>query len=77
MPLSGDMPLQNWGGTILPTEPGRMVVPRSVDEVVAAVQFAATAGKTVRCIGHGFSWLPVFFDAVRPWLHVQSLGNLY
>lgn len=50
--------------SLLPTAPGRILAPSSVEEVVTAVKTAAASGSELRCIGHGNSWTPIFFDAV-------------
>ncbi|BDA44303.1 probable D-arabinono-1,4-lactone oxidase at N-terminal half [Coccomyxa sp. Obi] len=53
---------QNTMQTLLPTAPGHILAPSSVEEVVTAVKTAAASGSELRCIGHGNSWTPIFFD---------------
>ena len=72
----GRSALQNTEQSVLPTAPGRVLVPSTVQEVVSAVKAAAEAGGNVRCIGHGNSWMPIFFDAVRFPL-IQASEMLY
>lgn len=57
--------MQNIEQSIPPAAPGKVVIPRTVGEVVEAVRAAKTAGVKLRCIGHGDTWTPVFFDPVR------------
>ena len=55
--------------------PGRVIIPSTVDDVVRAAGAARAAGVKLRCIAHGDTWTPVFFDEVlsvpfqivRPW----------
>jgi hypothetical protein len=48
------------------------VVPSTQDEVVAAVKAAAAQpGGNLRCIGHGNTWTPAFFDEV--WQSTQRV----
>ena len=44
--------------------PGRVIIPSMVEDVVRAVGAARAAGVTLRCISHGDTWMPVFFDEV-------------
>ena len=44
--------------------PGRVIIPSTVDDVVRAVGAARAAGVKLRCIAHGDTWTPVFFDEV-------------
>ena len=44
--------------------PGRVIIPSMVEDVVRAVGAARAAGVKLRCIAHGDTWLPVFFDEV-------------
>ena len=56
--------VQNVEQSIPPAEPGKVVVPSTIEEVVSAVSAARAAGAKLRCISHGHTWTPVFFDAV-------------
>lgn len=53
---------QNWGASLPPARPGRVLVPRTPGEVVDAVVAAAAAGRRVRAVGKGHTWTPMFFD---------------
>ncbi len=66
------MPAQNTEQSLLPTAPGRILAPSTVGQVVSAVKAAAASGENVRCIGHGNSWTPVFFDAVSTALFAKK-----
>ena len=44
--------------------PGRVIIPSTVDDVVKAVGATRAAGLKLRCIAHGDTWTPVFFDEV-------------
>lgn len=66
---------QNTEQSVVATEPGRVIVPSTVEEVVAAVKAAAALGANIRCIGHGNSWTPIFFDAVRCCLNPASSAS--
>ena len=44
--------------------PGQVIIPSTVDDVVRAVGAARAAGVQLRCIAHGDTWTPVFFDEV-------------
>lgn len=57
--------VQNVEQSIPPAEPGKVMVPNTVEEVIAAVGAARTAGAKLRCISHGHTWTPVFFDPVN------------
>ncbi len=57
--------LQNVEQSIPPAEPGKVMVPSTVEEVVSAVSAARAAGANLRCISHGHTWTPVFFDPVH------------
>lgn len=48
----------NWAGTVA-ARPARVHLPRSVDDVVAAVRSAAAAGATLRPRGSGHSFTPL------------------
>jgi hypothetical protein len=56
--------VQNVEQSIPPAEPGKVMVPSTVEEVIAAVGAARAAGAKLRCISHGHTWTPVFFDPV-------------
>ena len=57
---------QNVEESIPVTAPGKILVPSTVEEVVAAVKAAAALpAANIRCIAHGASWTNVFFDKVR------------
>lgn len=55
---------QNVEQSIPPAEPGKVMVPSTFEEVLAAVGAARAAGAKLRCISHGHTWTPVFFDPV-------------
>ena len=57
---------QNVEQSVPVTAPGKVVVPSTVEEVVAIVKAAAAVpGANIRCIAHGSSWTSVFFDEAR------------
>lgn len=57
---------QNWGRSVAPQRiQGADKYPRTTAEVVALVQDAAKQGRRVRCIGHGHTWTPAFFDGAN------------
>ena len=66
--------VQNTEQSLLPTTPGNILVPSTVEDVVSAVKTAAASGGNLRCIGHGNSWTPIFFDAVQVPTSVFSLS---
>ena len=53
---------QNWGASLPPARPGRVLVPQTPEEVAHAVVAAAAAGRRVRAVGKGHTWTPMFFD---------------
>ena len=53
---------QNWGASLPPARPGRVLVPQTPEDVAHAVVVAAAAGRRVRAVGKGHTWTPVFFD---------------
>ena len=60
--------------SVPPTAPGKIVVPSTEEEVVAAIKAAAAQpGGNLRCIGHGNTWTPAFFDEVWPILRMHHL----
>ncbi len=71
---------QNVEQSIPPVEPGRVLVPSTVEEVIGAVGAARAAGAKLRCISHGHTWTPVFFDPVSATscqlnLHMDAQGK--
>ena len=54
--------VQNWGASLPPARPGRLLVPRTPWEVADAVVAAAAAERRVRAVGKGHTWTPMFFD---------------
>ncbi|KAK9836979.1 hypothetical protein WJX81_004257 [Elliptochloris bilobata] len=61
--LDGHLAWQNWGGSVAPARVGKLLVPRTADEVAAAVAAASAAGRRVRAVGKGHTWTPMFFDS--------------
>ncbi|CAK0738229.1 hypothetical protein CVIRNUC_001012 [Coccomyxa viridis] len=64
---------QNIEQSIPPTMPGRVIIPSMVEDVVRAVGAARAAGVKLRCIAHGDTWLPVFFDEGAYVLFISEL----
>lgn len=74
LPVSSNATWTNWGGTAQ-CQPSRLIAPRTVDELAAAVHAAAERGDEVKPVGAGHSFSEI---AVAPGiqLSMEGLGGL-